>query len=258
MYMRTVLVTGATKGIGLAVTRFLLEEYKVRVIALSRSRTPEIEELYKKHEGSLHIAACDIADEQSLTSTIQSYIEQLGSIDALVLNAGSIEPIARIADPNVPLASWRSSLEVNVLSLVVALKAAAPALRKSVGGGRVVFVSSGAAIKGTPGWGAYNAAKAAMNSICRTFAEEEPSIVSVAVRPGVVDTEMQRVIREKGVGHMTEKGHQQFVQLQADGKLVRPEQPGHVIAGLALEAPHELSGQFVSWDADEVKAFRKD
>ena len=107
------------------------------------------------------------ADEQSLTSTIQSYIEQLGSIDALVLNAGSIEPIARIADTNVPLASWRSSLEVNVLSLVVALKAAAPALRKSVGGGRVVFVSSGAAIKGTPGWGAYNAAKAAMNSICR-------------------------------------------------------------------------------------------
>ena len=106
------------------------------------------------------------ADEQSLTSTIQSYVEQLG-INALVLNAGSIEPIARIADPNVPLASWRSSLEVNVLSLVVALKAAAPALRKSVGGGRVVFVSSGAAIKGTPGWGAYNAAKAAMNSICR-------------------------------------------------------------------------------------------
>ncbi|KAL1747730.1 hypothetical protein HDZ31DRAFT_80292 [Schizophyllum fasciatum] len=257
MYQRTVLITGATRGIGLAIARFLLEEYKVRVIALSRSRTPEIEELAKKHEGALHIASCDVSDEQSLTSTIQSFIEKLGSIDALVLNAGVIEPIARIADPSVSLAAWRTAFDVNVFSLIIALRAAAPALRKSVGGGRVVFVSSGAANKGIPGWAAYNAAKAAMNSICRTFAEEEPSIISVAVRPGVVDTEMQRVIRDTGAGHMQDR-HQGFVQIHAEGKLVKPEQPAQILAALALGVPKELSGRFLSWDGDEVKDFRKD
>ena len=89
----------------------------------------------------------------------------------------------------------------------MALKVALPALRESELGGKVVFVSSGAAIKGTPGWAPYNASKAAMNSLCRrvicsyefnymptvftrTLAEEEPDIVSVAIRPGMVDTEV--------------------------------------------------------------------
>ena len=48
-----------------------------------------------------------------------------------------------------------------------------------------------------------------------------------------------------------------FIDLHATGKLLRPEQPGEVIAGLVVNAPPGLSGQFVSWDSDELKAFRK-
>lgn len=90
------------------------------------------------------------------------------------------------------------------------LQAALPSLRKSERGGRVVFVSSGSAVGATPAWAAYNgwsftvtwrllsviklispsASKAALNSLCRTFAQEEPDIVSVALRPGKVDTEV--------------------------------------------------------------------
>lgn len=55
---------------------------------------------------------------------------------------------------------------------------------------------------------------------------------------------------------MTEKDHKKFTQAHADGKLVKPEDCGHVIAALAVKAPKGLSGQFVSWDSAECKDFR--
>ena len=63
------------------------------------------------------------------------------------------------------------------------------------------MVSSGAATGGVQGWGAYSASKAALNSVVRTLGNEEPDVVSIALRPGVVDTEMQEIIRDKGEFH---------------------------------------------------------
>ena len=77
-----------------------------------------------------------------------------------------LDPLCRIGD-NTPLESWKKSFDINFFSLVTALKVGIPYLRKSELTGRVVFVSSGAAEKGMPGWGPYNATKAAMNSLCR-------------------------------------------------------------------------------------------
>lgn len=67
------------------------------------------------------------------------------------------------------------------------VSAALPVLRKRGGGeGRVVFVSSGAAVTGYQGWGAYGASKAALNHLCVTLAAEEEGVIAVAVRPGVI------------------------------------------------------------------------
>ena len=55
---------------------------------------------------------------------------------------------------------------------------------------------------------------------------------------------------------MKEKDHERFVQAHADGKLIKPEDCGHVIAALAVSAPKGLSGQFVSWDSAECNNFR--
>lgn len=63
---------------------------------------------------------------------------------------------------------------------------------------RTIMVSSGASTKAYRGWGAYCMSKAALNMMTATLAVEEPRVFAVAVRPGVVDTEMQRVIREGG------------------------------------------------------------
>jgi len=231
----------------------LLHKFNANVIAISRSRTPELLELNSE---SLQIIECDVTDEKALSAAIALGASHYQGIDGLILNAGTLDPLCRIAD-QTPLDSWKKHFDVNFFSLITAVKASLPYLHKSTLGGRIVFVSSGAAVKGMPGWGPYNAGKAAMNSFCRTLAEEEPDVTSVAVRPGMVDTNMQVILRATGQQHMNENHHSIFVQTYSDGKLVKPEDCGHVIAALSVEAPKSLSGQFVSWDSEECKAFRK-
>ncbi|KAF8165276.1 hypothetical protein B0H34DRAFT_780231 [Crassisporium funariophilum] len=248
-----VVVTGASKGIGLAVTKLLLQKFNANVVAISRSCTPE---LFKLSSDSLQIVECDVTDDKALSNAIILGATRYHGIDGLVLSAGTLDPLCRIGD-DTPLADWKKHFDVNFFSLVTAVKVALPYLRKSASGGRIVFVSSGAAVKGTSGWGPYNAGKAAMNSLCRTLAEEEPEITCVALRPGMVDTNMQRTLRTIGGAHMNDHEHKFFVQAHTEGKLVKPEDCGHVIAALSLQASKSLSGQFVSWDSEECKAYRK-
>ena len=106
-------------------------------------------------------------DEAAFTRAIQSVPAKYGHLDALVLNAATLGPTTRIASTDTPLDAWRTHFEVNVFSLVTALKAATPSLRESPDGGKVIFVSSGTAVGGVAGWGPYSASKAAMNSLNR-------------------------------------------------------------------------------------------
>lgn len=84
-----------------------------------------------------------------------------------------------------------------------------------------------------------------MNHLNLTLAAEEPSLTCVSIRPGAVDTQMQMDIRDKHSELMDEKDVSKFHSLHQQGKLVKPEQPGHVIAKLAVGAPKDLSGQFL-------------
>lgn len=103
------------------------------------------------------------AVDQAISTTLKMY----GHIDGLILNAATLEPMGKIASRDIPLDAWKHHFDVNFFSLVTALRATLPELRKSELGGRVVFVSSGSAVGGTAGWGPYNASKAALNSLCR-------------------------------------------------------------------------------------------
>lgn len=67
---------------------------------------------------------------------------------------------------------------------------------------------------------------------------------------------MQATLRATGDAYMTEQGHKSFVQVHADGKLVKPDDCGHVIAALSIQAPKSLTGQFVSWDSKECEPYR--
>lgn len=100
-------------------------------------------------------------------------------------------------------------------------------------------------MKGTSTWGIYGATKAAMNHLAMTLGNEEPDVVTVSVRPGMVATQMQADLREKYVSKMKEAEGAVFVNAHKEGTLLRPEQPGNVMARLVLGAGKELSGKFV-------------
>ena len=88
-------------------------------------------------------------------------------LDGLVLNAGVLEPTGPITSPALTLDAWKAHFDVNFFSLITALRVTLPSLRASEHGGRIIFVSSGAATGNTYGWAPYNASKAAANSLCR-------------------------------------------------------------------------------------------
>ncbi len=111
--------------------------------------------------------------------------------------------------------------------------------------GKIILTSSGAATYAYTAWGAYGASKAALNHLALTLAVEEPEVTTIAIRPGVVDTEMQRELREIHHTTMDKEDVAKFASLKSDGKLLRPDQPGHVIAKLVLDAPKALNGKFL-------------
>lgn len=123
------------------------------------------------------------------------------------------------------------------------VQAAIPHLRKTKGS--IVLVSSGAAAGAYSTWGAYGASKAVLNHLAMTLAVEEPDITTISIRPGVVDTEMQREIREVHHTSMDKKDVEKFAGLKTNGGLVKPEQPGNVMAKLAVQASKDLSGKFL-------------
>lgn len=181
-------------------------------------------------------------------------------------------------------------MAVNVTSLVTTLHHALPYLRQSpTGCGKAVFVSSGASVGNTASWGAYNASKAAMNAVARTLATEEEQVAVWSVRPGVVSTsvrschgnatrhatnhpipsptrQMQEQLRSTGKDTMSPADYDRFLKMHADGKLLKPEQPGHVLAALAVKGTRAYptdadgsgagageKGAFVNWN-DTVMA----
>ena len=207
-----------------------------------KSRAPE----------QVQTLAGNLTDLSLLQRAVELAIRSFGKVDALIVNHGTLGEVKRIADCDP--AGWQKTFDVNLISAVACVKAAIPELRKT--NGHIIFTSSGAAQNAYSTWGAYGASKAAMNHLAMTLKNEEPLITTVAIRPGVVDSEMQREIREVHHTTMDEKDQKKFSAAKTEGSLLRPEQPGNVIARLALDVPAEMSGKFISWNDEALKAFQ--
>ncbi|GAA5835413.1 hypothetical protein JCM11251_005228 [Rhodosporidiobolus azoricus] len=259
---KTVLLTGASAGLGLATLSILLSQ-GINVVALQRTETPELTALANRYPGVLLISKGDVTKDEDNQAAVEAAMQSFGRLDAVILNAGTLHPVSSIRNLTASsgkLDEFRNLMEVNFISLVSLLTHAIPYLnerdrkdlKEGEPAGRVVLVSSGAATGGVTGWAAYNASKAAMNSLGRTLGNEEADIVTVTIRPGTPDTQMQTTIRAIGADHMSPSDHARFTTLHQEGKLLPPSEPAGMLAGVALEAPKEWSGSFRNWNDEEV------
>lgn len=247
---KVIILTGASRGVGLAIAHYLLQRSH-NLVLMARTESP-LRTLEKQYDGQVAVLAGDLADLSLGGKAVNLAISKWSKVDGLIVNHGVLDPVKRLSDCSAE--EWRSAYDVNFFSAVAIAKAALKPLRESHG--RIVFTSSGAASNAYPTWGAYGSAKAAMNHLAMTIANEEKTITSIAIRPGTVDTDMQRDIREKHSSFMDATDAKKFAELKSSGSLLKPEQPGHVMARLVLDAPKELSGKFVQWDAEELRAFQ--
>ncbi|KAF9571078.1 hypothetical protein EC968_001062 [Mortierella alpina] len=255
----TLIVTGASRGIGRSTVLLAIQHLGANVIGVARSQDA-LQQLSLYIENDLKLkdrfkfVVGDITLEstatQALTLATNSWS---GQLNGLVLNAAVLDPVGSIATTSVD--DWKKSFDVNFFSIVTIVQLALPALRAAKG--RVILVSSGAAIHPYHGWGAYSTSKAALNMFGKILATEEKNVITVAVQPGVVDTEMQGAIREKGVTGMIPEQHAEFLYLHASKILLHPDQPGYVLASLAVKAENDLSGKFLAWDDESLASHQK-
>lgn len=247
---KVIIITGASKGIGRSAAEACARDgSKVVLVSRSSQLLQEVTNLINK-QGEIALAIQgDVSKMRDCAYIINSCIEKFGQLDVLINNAGTIEPMSQISklDPQ----KWKKNWLINVFGPIILTQMALPHLRKA--NGIVINVSSGASIEPIPGWSSYCMAKAAMNQFMRSLALEEPQITSLSLRPGVVDTEMQKNIRDNGHSGMPYENYQIFVNLYKQGKLLSPKITGQVINILSLYAPKEWSGEYISWDDERIK-----
>ncbi|MDN3516158.1 SDR family NAD(P)-dependent oxidoreductase [Aquisalimonas lutea] len=218
-------VTGGGSGLGRAICRELAER-GLQVVAVGRRRDA-LEGTRSLDPERITTVAADLATAEGRAEVVEALGD--GSLAGLVHNAGALEPIGPLA--GVRLEDWRQAQAVNVEAPLFLTQG----LLDNLQGGRVLHMSSGAAHHGYAGWGSYCTGKAALHMIYQVLREElrDRGIAVGSLRPGVVDTPMQALIREQPPERFPMV--QRFLDLHATGQLEDPAEVARFTAWLLLE-----------------------
>ncbi len=194
---KTVLITGASRGIGEAAARAFAAA-GANVVLAARDGDAVSRIAAEIGDAAAGIA-CDVTDLDQVRAAVDLAISRFGALDILIGNAGVIEPIARLdaADP----AAWSRAIDINLKGVFHGMRAALPVMQAQ-GHGTIITISSGAAHNPLEGWSGYCASKAgaAMLTSCAHLEAGAAGLRIMGLSPGTVATDMQRVIKASGVG----------------------------------------------------------
>jgi benzil reductase ((S)-benzoin forming) len=222
--MRLLIITGGSRGLGLALCK-QYESRDYKILEFSRSAP---------HEYSIR---ADLGDPETSRLIVAEAIapvdnNQLEEV-IVVSNAGALEPVGPTSGKPHPDVS--SNINTNLVSPILILseivrRFQAVACRKVI-----VNISSGAALRGRAGWSLYCAAKAGMENFIRSLALEQQAqpqpLIPINIDPGVMDTEMQALIRASSPSEFPDVGL--FIQRKDQGVLQPPEKVAAAIIRIA-------------------------
>lgn len=221
--MRTVFVTGASRGLGAALFHALQSD-GARVYGLARGFPTEQQALAARHPASVRLRCTDLAEAVSLPTEAElaAFAGETGPQDEVVLlhNAATVEPIGLVGElaPEEVFAAVQINLVAPILLTNAFLAAFA---RNPVPRLRIVYVASSAAHRSYPGWATYCATKAGAEAFMRCVSEAASRTCTVEiVDPGAIETQMQRTLRERGTGL---PGHARLVERHRTGDIADPE-----------------------------------
>lgn len=188
---RVALVTGASRGIGRAVSLELARQ-GAHIIALARTQgaLEELDDEIRAVGSAATLVPLSLTDFEALDRLADAITERWGKLDILFGNAGILGPLAPLG--HVQAKEWQQVMDVNVTANWRLIKAMDTLLRAS-DAARAAFVSSGAAHKSTAYWGPYSVSKAAVEALARTYAAETASTAMkvMLVNPGPLRTRMR-------------------------------------------------------------------
>ncbi len=191
---KTVLITGASRGIGESAARHFADA-GANVVLLARSDAA-ISDLARDIGAAALAIPCDVSRYADVEAAMRTAVDHFGALDVVINNAGVIEPIAPLAtsDP----AAWGHVIDINLKGVYHGMRAAMP-LMQAAGGGTIITISSGAAHNALEGWSHYCASKAGAAMLTMCAHKEGAGIRAMGLSPGTVATEMQREIKASGI-----------------------------------------------------------
>jgi 3-oxoacyl-[acyl-carrier protein] reductase len=247
---RAAIVTGATRGIGLATARRLLDEGTAVLLVGRDAET--LERTADDLGGKVETAAADVTSRTGAARIVDTALHCFDHVDILVNNAGTSEnkPLADLTDDD-----WESQWELNVMGPMRLMRAVVPRMAEA-GWGRVVNVASSSGKRPSPSNAAYSVAKAAELSLSRVYADTYAGtgVLVNAVAPGAVASELWT-----GEGGLAEQAARRHGTTREDalraaaqkiplGRLGEPEEIAAVIVFLCSEAAANVTG--AAWSVD--------
>jgi NAD(P)-dependent dehydrogenase (short-subunit alcohol dehydrogenase family) len=245
------IITGGGSGLGRALALRLVQRSNPIIIVGRREHKLLETQAACSNPSLVRTVVADISDPKGHDAILDA-LEDNEKIKALVHNAAVLEPVGKLMDMD-PV-KWREHMQINVDGPLFLTKKLLPKLIPDnideERGGRILHISSGAAHYPYRGWGAYCTSKAAFHMLYRSLsAELSPLGVSVgSVRPGVVDTPMQDLIRSKSELELPDVAR--FRQLKEQGTLMDPDEVATFIDWL-LNETDDVEFSEKEWDVRE-------